>query len=212
MQDPRTIKILIADGHKVVASGIAKILNDIEGFQVIGQAQTGEETLRIFEHPFPDVVAIDIDLPGPVSGSEIIRRLRQKAPNTRVLILTNLIDEAIVRDALREGVVSYLLKNSSAEELVDAIRATYQGLPTLSPEVTRMVIHKIIAPSDYHLTSREYEVLELLSKGLSNHEIATHLTVSLSTVQFHVSNILSKLGLHNRIEAATFAIRHKLTS
>ena len=206
------IKILIADGHKVVASGIAKILDDIEDFQVIGQAQTGEEAFRLFERRVPDIVSMDIDLPGPMSGSEIIRRFHQRAPRTRILVLTNLLDEAIIRDTLREGAISYVLKNSSADELVDAIRATHQGIPTLSPEVTQMFIREIIAPTEYHLTSREREVLELLSKGLSNREIAKHLSVSLSTVQFHVSNILSKLGLHNRIEAATFAVRHKLAS
>ncbi len=204
------IKILIADGHQVVASGIAKILGDIENFEVIGQAKTGDEAFRVFERDFPDVLCIDIDLPGPVSGLEIIRRLRQRSPQTHVLILTNLVDEAIIRDALREGVISYLLKDASIDELIEAIRATHQGTPTFSPEVTRMFIREVIAPSDYHLTSREREVLELLAHGLSNHEIADRLSVSLSTVQFHVSNILSKLGLHNRIEAATFAVRHKL--
>ena len=153
MPDMQSIKILIADGHAVVASGVAQVLSSIEDFQVIGQAKTGEEMFRLFERYSPDVVSIDIDLPGPVSGQEVIRRLRHKSPGTRILILTNLLDEAVIQDALREGVTSYLLKNSSAEELICAIRVAYQGLPTLSPEVTQILIRGVRTSNGYNLTS-----------------------------------------------------------
>ena len=212
MKSLREIKILIADGHDVVASGIAKVLDDITEFQVVGQAKNGEDALQLCEHRSPDVVSIDIDLPGPISGLEVIRRLQRKSPHTHILILTNLLDNAIITEALRGGVVSYLLKNSSIDELVHAVRAAHHGISTLSPEVTQVLVQEMSTPIGYHLTAREMDVLEHLSQGLNNNEIAEKLSVSLSTVQFHVSNILNKLGVHNRIEAATFAVRHKLAS
>jgi NarL family two-component system response regulator LiaR len=212
MQDLETVKILLADGHAVVASGVAQILDDVADFQVIGKAKTGEEVIGLCENHSPDVISIDIDLPGSMSGLEVIRRLHRKFPRAQIVVLTNVLDHAIVQDALREGVVSYLLKNISVDELIHAIRTAYQGLPTLSPEVTQVLIREVTTPNGHHLTSREREVLELLAKGMNNNEIAEQLHVSLSTVQFHVSNILSKLGVHNRIEAATFAIRHGLTN
>ena len=210
MQDMQAIKILVVDGHAIVASGVSHVLGGIPDFQVIGQAKTGEEVFRLFEYYAPDVVSIDIDLPGPISGLEVIRMLRIKSPNIRVVILTNLLEEMKIRDALQVGAMSYLLKNISPDELVQAIRAAYRGLPTLSPEVTQIVISELTSSNGYHLTSREHQVLELLTRGLNNHEIAKQLNISFSTVQFHVSNILNKLGVHNRIEATAFAIRHKL--
>jgi len=210
MQDMQVIKILVADGHAIVASGVAQVLGGIADFQVIGQAKTGEETFRLFEYYSPDVVSIDIDLPGTISGLEVIRLLRTKSPNIRVVVLTNCLEEVIIQDALQLGALSYLLKNASADELIQAVRSAYRGLPTLSPEVTQIVIRGLTTPNGYHLTAREHQVLELLAQGWNNHEIAKQLNISLSTVQFHVSNILNKLGVHNRIEATAFAIRHKL--
>jgi two-component system, NarL family, response regulator LiaR len=210
MQDSKAIKILIADGHSVVVSGIAKILEEVPDFQVVGLSKSGEETFRLFESISPDVVIIDVDLPGPVSGLEVVRRLHHRSRLLRTLILTNILDPDVIHDALREGVLSYLLKSSSVEELTHAIRYTHQGIPALSPEVTRVLVQEVAAPPEGHLTSREQDVLRLLAQGLNNQEIAGQLSISLSTVQFHVSNILSKLGVHNRIEAATFAVRHNL--
>jgi NarL family two-component system response regulator LiaR len=210
MQEQQTIKIVIADSHEVVASGLAQILSGIPDFQVIGQAKTGEEAFHLLDHDSPEIVIIDIDLPGPVTGIEVIRRLHRKSPLTRIVILTNLVDEAVIHEALREGVLTYLLKNSSVSELVHAVRTAHDGLPTLAPEVTKILIHEITAPDHFHLTSRERQVLQLLVQGLNNHGIAKKLNISLSTVQFHVSNILNKLGVQNRIEATAFAFRHKL--
>lgn len=205
------IQILIADGHSIVASGVAEILGGVADFQVIAQAKTGEGVLQLVELHSPDIILIDLDLPGVISGLEVIRRLRSKFQDVCIVVLTNLLDEAIIYEALRNGVVSYLLKNLSAEEVVHAIRSAHEGKPTLSPEVIRIMIQGASNTNSYHLTVREREVLELLVQGLNNSEIAERLTVSLSTVQFHVSNILDKLGVHNRVEAATFAVRHKLT-
>lgn len=211
MQDLQKIKILVVDARALVGSGISTILGEYSDFKVIGQAKNGRETLRFIERSSPDVVCLDIDLPDPISGMEAIRMLRSKSPQVRIVILTNVLEETIINDALREGVVGYLLKNSSADELVHAIRAAHQGIPTLSPEVTQVLIREVTTPNGYHLTPREHEVLERIARGLSNHEIAKELNISLSTVQFHVSNIFEKLDVHNRIEAATFAVRHNLT-
>jgi two-component system, NarL family, response regulator LiaR len=208
----KAIKILIADGHSVVVTGIAKVLDEIPDFEVVGISSSGEETFHLLEDRSPNVLMIDVDLPGLVSGLEVIRRLRRRSPQARILILTNLLDHAIIHAALREGVVSYLLKNSSAENLIHAIRYTYQGIPALSPEVTQLLVQEVAAPAGSHLTAREQDVLKLLADGMNNQQIAGILSISLSTVQFHVSNILSKLGVHNRIEAAMFAVRHNLAS
>jgi NarL family two-component system response regulator LiaR len=212
MDDLRLIKIVVADGHKVVGNAISKVLDSMAEFQVVGLAKSGEEVFRVFESCTPDIVVIDIDLPGLISGLEILRRIHRTSAQIRIIVLTNLLDQAIVHDALQEGVMSYMLKYSSTDELVNAIRSADQGIPTLSPEVTRILIQEISTPNGYQLTSREREILQLLAEGLNNREIAKHLYVSLSTVQFHVSNILNKLGVHNRIEAAMFAVRHKLAS
>ena len=212
MQDIDTIKILIVDDHAVVSNGISTVLSTYADFEVLGRARGGEEVLRFLEQDAPDIIVIDIDLPGPISSIELLRILRTKLPGTRIVVLTNLLEELIVRNALQVGVTSYLLKNISLEELARAIRVAYQGVPTLSPEVTRLVVRELSDPfrDGHNLTSREREVLKLIARGLNNQEIAKELSVSLSTVQFHVSNILSKLGVNNRIEATAFAIRHRL--
>jgi NarL family two-component system response regulator LiaR len=213
MQNQRTIRILIVDHRAIVASGIAAILGDYPEFQVVGKAGSGEEALRSIERFHPDVVTMDIELPDQLNGLELIQVLRHRSPQTRVLVLTNLLEEMTVRDSLQLGVTGYLLKNAAPHELAHALRSAYEGVPTLSPEVTQIVIHEVSAPSnhDRHLTTREHQVLNLIAQGLNNQEIAEELSVSLSTAQFHVSNILEKLGVHNRIEAAAFAIRHRLT-
>jgi two-component system, NarL family, response regulator LiaR len=210
MKDSNAIKILIADGHVVVANGIAKVLEEVADFDVVEVSGSGEETIRLFEKCSPDVVTIDIDLPGAIGGLEVIRRLHHQSRHARILILTNILDPAMIHDALRDGVLSYLLKNSSTDELVRAVRYTYKGIPALSPEVTQILVEEATAPRASPLTSREQDVLALLANGLNNQQIADQLAISLSTVQFHVSNILNKLGVHNRLEAATFAVRHNL--
>ncbi len=137
---------------------------------------------------------------------ELLRRLRRRLPYARVIILTNLVNDRTIREVLQEGACGYLLKSISADELVHAIRAAFQGTVVLSPEAAQVLLRGPSVPNQYHLTPREYDVLNLLVQGWNNHDIAKALHISLSTVQFHVSNILEKLKVHNRIEAATLAV------
>jgi DNA-binding NarL/FixJ family response regulator len=212
MTDMQVIKIVVVDHHAVVGRGVSAILDAYSEFEVVGQAENGEETLRLLENCDPDIVTIDIDLAGHLSGLEVIHLLRRKHPEVRIVVLTNLFEELTVQNALQAGVVSYLLKTISLEDLARALRDAHRGIPTLSPAVTQLVIRELSSPirNGRNLTSREYEVLALIAQGSNNHEIARHLSISLSTVQFHVSNILQKLQVRNRIEATAFAVRNKL--
>lgn len=212
MQDLQAIKIVVVDHHVVVGRAISIVLDNYSEFEVVGQAQNGEEALRLMEQCDPDLVALDIDLSGRLGGLELIRLFRRKYPQVRILVLTNLLEEMTVQDALQAGVVGYLLKTTSLEDLARALRDAHRGIPTLSPEVTQLVIRELSSPirKGRNLTSREYEVLALIAQGSNNHEISRDLSISLSTVQFHVSNILQKLQVRNRIEAAAFAVRNKL--
>lgn len=209
MLDTRTIKILVVDHHSLVCSGIAEILHRYADFEVVGRAESIDEAVRICEQLKPDVITIDIDLPDRNGAVRVIHYLHNKHPQAHVLVLTNNLTESVIHDALRAGAVSYLLKDITVEELSHAIRSAYQGQSTLSPEITQILVHAvgIQEPSEHNLTERECQVLELITQGRTNHEIGGALSISISTVQFHVRNILSKLGVHNRIEAATLMIR-----
>jgi NarL family two-component system response regulator LiaR len=212
MQDLRVIKILVVDHHAVVGRGLATILDACSDFEVVGQAESGEEALRLMEKCVPDIVAMDIDLAGRLSGLDVVHTLRRNYPGTKIVILTNILDEMTVQNALQAGVASYLLKTASLDDLARALRDAHRGIPTLSPDVTQLVIRELSSPirNGRKLTSREYQVLALIARGSNNHEIARTLNISLSTVQFHVRNILQKLQVRNRVEAAAFAVRNKL--
>lgn len=212
MPETEIIRILVVDSRGVIASGISTILRGVPGFEVVGQARDGEEALRLSAQGDLDVISMDIDLLGSMPGMELLRRLRRRLPYARVIILTNLVNDRTIREVLQEGACGYLLKSVSADELVHAIRAAFQGTVVLSPEAAQVLLRGPSVPNQYHLTPREYDVLNLLVQGWNNHDIAKALNISLSTVQFHVSNILEKLQVHNRIEAATLAVQHNLAA
>lgn len=205
------VRILVVDNHAIVCSGIASILSKYQEFEVVALAGSGQEALSWCEQYQPDVVLMDIDLPGEVSGVELVRRLSGKDFQIPVIVLTNNAETATIQEAMQGGATSYLLKNISVDELAHAVHSADRGISTLSPQVTQALIQAAITPSQdsssNHLTRREQQVLELVSQGFTNHEIAVELSISFSTVQFHVRNILAKLGVHNRIEAATIAVR-----
>lgn len=207
------IRVLIVDDHTVVRSGIAAFLTAFDDLELVGEAASGKEAVRLCAQIQPDVVLMDLLMPD-MDGATASGIIRQQHPHVQIIALTSFREHALVQAVLQAGAIGYLLKNVTADELANAVRAAYAGRPTLAPEVTEALIHGIthpLAPGS-ELTPREREVLALMAKGLSNTEIATHMIVSRSTVKFYVSSILAKLGVASRVEAVALAIdRHLVT-
>lgn len=212
MAEP-TIRVLIVDDHAVVRSGLRTFLSAFDDLVLVGEARNGAEAVALCQTHKPDVVLMDLVMPG-MDGATATRQILERWPHIRVIALTSFYDEALVKSAFQAGAISYLLKNVSASELAAAIRAAYVGRPTLAPEATQVLISATAqrqAPL-FDLTEREREVLALMVQGYSNPEIAQRLVVSRSTVKFHVSNILSKLNAGSRTEAVSIALQHHLVS
>ena len=205
------IRVMIVDDHAVVRGGLSKFLQVHKDLELVGEAENGKEAIRLAEQLHPDVVLMDLKLP-EMDGVAATRELRQRQPNTRVLVLTSFAEDNMVQGALQAGATGYLLKNVSVSELANAIRAAHAGRMTLSSEATEALVHAAahpIVPAD-ELTEREREVLALMVDGLSNQEIADRLFLSLGTVKFHAGNIYSKLGVDSRVAAVTMAIQRRL--
>ena len=205
------IRVLIVDDHAVVRSGLSAFLLVFEDLEMVGNASSGAEAIRMCEKFHPDVILMDLVMPG-MDGAATTQVIRDQWPDIQVIALTSFKEEELVQGALQAGAIGYLLKNVSADELADAIRSAHAGRPTLAPEAAEALIqaamHKPVIGHD--LTEREKEILALMVEGLSNPEIAARLFVSRSTVKFHVSNVLSKLGAESRTEAVAIAIQNKL--
>lgn len=207
------IRVMIVDDHAVVRSGLGAFLMTFSDLELVAEAGSGEEAVRLCSQHDVDVVLMDLVMPG-MDGAEATRAIRERCPEIQVIALTSFKEEDLIQGALQAGAISYLLKNVTADELAEAIRAAHAGRPTLAPEATAALIHAATRPSepDYDLTPREKEVLTLMTQGLSNPEIAEKLVVSRSTVKFHVSSILSKLGVDGRTEAVALAIKEHLVT
>jgi two-component system, NarL family, response regulator LiaR len=207
------IRILLADDHMVVRSGLSTVLAVYDDMKLVGEAGDGEEAVRLCEKLQPDVVLMDLLMP-KMDGVAATRAIKARWPRIQVIALTSFKEKEYVEGALKAGAGGYLLKNVSAEELVNAIRRAVSGQPSLSPEAAQVLIRKVNepAPLGRDMTDREKEILALMVEGLSNSEIAERLIVSQSTVKFHVSNILSKLGVTSRTEAVAQALKHHLVS
>jgi two-component system response regulator DevR len=215
--DAPPIRILIADDHEVVRIGLAALLDRQEGFAVIGEAGTGEEAARLARVLRPDVVVMDIRMPGG-SGTDACRAIREGSPATPVIMLTSYADEEALFEAIAAGAAGYVLKRIGSDELVQAIRTVAAGRSLLDPSVTAAVLERVRSATQQEesgafaeLTDQERRVLAHLADGASNREIAESMALAEKTVRNYVSSILAKLGLASRSQAAAYAIRNRLT-
>ena len=205
------IRVLIADDHAIVRKGIRALLATEADIEVVGEAADGKEAVEKAERLHPDVILMDLVMPG-MDGIEATRRITTRQPEIRILVLTSFAEDEKVFPALKAGALGYLLKDAGPEELVRAIRQVYCGESSLHPAIARKVLQELSRPPERPptpepLTKRELEVLRLIAKGKSNREIAEELVISEATVRTHVSNILGKLQLASRTQAALYALR-----
>ena len=211
-----TIRVLIADDHAVVREGMRGLISSEPGMEVVAEARDGLETVQRVRAVQPDVILVDLVMPR-MDGIQAIGEITAEFPDSRILVLTSFADDDKVFPAIKAGALGYLLKDSSPQELLDAIREVYHGESSLHPTIARKLIRELseppnLPPADEPLTEREVEVLRLVAQGLSNEEIGNRLFISERTVRTHVSNILGKLHLANRTQAALYALREGLAT
>lgn len=211
MSESASIRVMLVDDHAVVRSGLSAFLMAFDDLELVGEAENGRQAVQRAAALQPDVILMDLVMP-EMDGAAATRQIREAYPHIQVIALTSFREDALVQAALQAGAISYLLKNVSADELAHAIRAAHAGRSTLSPEAAQVLIQAATRPPApvFELTERERDVLTWMVRGLSNNEIAAKLVVSPSTVKFHVSNILSKLGVSSRTEAVAFALQQRL--
>lgn len=214
----KRIKVLICDDQAIVRKGIRALLATESAIEVIGEAADGQEAVSQVERLGPDVILMDLVMP-EVDGIEAIGQIMTRQPGARILVLTSFATDDKVLPAIKAGALGYLLKDSSPDDLVQAIEQVYRGEPSLHPTIARRVLQELSQPEEAEapptsdpLTGRELEVLQLVAHGLSNQEIADRLTISEATVRTHVSNILGKLHLASRLQAALYALDKGLVS
>jgi DNA-binding NarL/FixJ family response regulator len=206
------IRILIADDHGVVRQGLRMFLSRDEELEIVGEAENGAQAVKLAGQLKPDVVLMDMLMP-VMDGIEATATIRRSYPDVEVIALTSVLEDAAVVGAIRAGAIGYLLKDTQAAELRRAIKAASQGQVQLSPQAAARLIREVRTPdAPQPLTERETDVLKLLAAGKANKEIAQALTVGEQTVKTHVSNILSKLGVQSRTQAALYAAQKGLVS
>lgn len=211
MPESKRIRVMIVDDHAVVRSGLSAFLMVYPDLEMVGEAESGEEAVARTGLLQPDVILMDLVMPG-MDGVATTRAIKQKYPAIQVVALTSFKEENMVQGALQAGAMGYLLKNVSATELSSAIRSAYARRMTLSSEAAQVLVQATTqtVPASDDLTEREREVLALMADGLNNGEIAEKLVVSPSTVKFHIANIFNKLGVDNRVAAVTLALQRRL--
>ncbi len=205
------IRVMLVDDHAMVRRGLATFLKVFDDLELAGEADSGATAVQICAQVKPDVVLMDMVMPD-MDGPTATRLIRQKFPQVQIIALTSFKEESLVQSALEAGAIGYLLKDISADDLAQAIRAAHIGRATLSPEAAQVLVHAASQPPapGHDLTERERTVLALMVEGLNNTQIAQQLVVSPSTIKSHVSNILAKLGVASRTEAVALAVRRKL--
>lgn len=212
METGHRIRVLIADDHAVVREGLQSLISIKPDMRVVGEAKDGIEAVSKAHALQPDVILLDMVMPR-MDGLDAIAAIKERDPEARILILTSFAEDEKVLPAIKAGALGYLLKDSSPQQLIEAVRDVYGGRSSLHPTVARMVINEVnkppgaLSPPD-PLTDREVETLKLVAQGLSNQEIADRLVVSTRTVGKHVSSILDKLHLANRTQVTLYALRH----
>jgi len=223
---PVRIRVLIADDQRVVRDGLSMLVSLIDDVEIVGLASDGTEAVRLAEEHRPDVILMDLRMPG-LDGAGATAQVRERVPGTRVLVLTTYADEAAILAALRAGALGYLTKDASAEQIEAAVRAVHAGQTHLDPAVQARLVATVTGrgalgpapdqaggagPPPAGLTSREAEVLTLLAAGLSNAEIAQRLFLSNATVKTHINRIFAKTGARDRAQAVRFAYQHGLAA
>jgi len=215
-QSDNPIRVLVVDDHAIIRKGVKAVLDLVPDIDLVGEAENGKQALKIDLDLQPDVILMDLMMP-EMDGIACIREIKAQRPEARILVLTNFAGEDMIFPAIKAGAMGYHLKDSSPEALAEAIREVFRGEPSLHPLIAKRVLEELHAPPEGQeiyesLTRRELEVLSLIAQGLENREIAKQLVVSEATVRTHVSNILSKLHLASRTQAALYALREGLAS
>jgi two-component system, NarL family, response regulator LiaR len=213
MKPSQMIQVMLVDDHNVVRSGLATFLRAYEDLELLGEARNGVEALNLCHKKKPDVILMDLMMP-EMDGIAATRAILAEYPDIKIIAMTSFEEEELVHGVLAAGAISYLLKNVTADELANAIRAAVSGRSTLSPEAARVLVQatRPTKQSYSDLTEREMEVLKLVVQGNSNQQIADAMVISVATVKAHISNILSKLQVASRAEAIAYAIKHKIVS
>jgi two-component system, NarL family, response regulator LiaR len=212
---PETIRILVTDDHAVVREGLRTLIGTEPGMDVVGEAADGIEAVQKACDLNPDVILLDMVMPR-MGGLEAIHEIKKQCPDAHILVLTSFSDDETVFPAIKAGALGYLLKNTSPGRLLNAIRDVHQGIPSISSDIANKLMREMqrtsdLPPTKEPLTEREMDVLKLVAQGLTNQEIAKNLVIAEGTVRTHVSNILSKLHLANRTQAALYALREGYT-
>jgi len=209
VENPK-VRILIADDHPVIREGLSAMLSNVEGFEVVGEAKDGQEVLDLALRLKPDVVLMDLRMPG-MDGVQAMRLIHAQCESVRFIILTVYDNDEYIFEGIRAGASAYLLKDVSREELINAIREVHSGQSLLHPRITRKLLERVSSSTEAEqgstLTEREIEILRMMANGASNKQIAVRLSISSHTVKTHVSNIYQKLEVNDRAEAVAKAIR-----
>ncbi|MFL7791192.1 MAG: response regulator [Anaerolineae bacterium] len=204
------IKVLVADDHLVVREGLVVMLQGTGEFEVVGQAFDGQEAISLAEKLHPDVILIDVQMPG-IGGIEAIRQIKKRVPKAQVVVLSSFDQEEYIFQSIQAGAKGYVLKDSELEELLAVVRAAARGESLLPAHIATKLVRRVSAAKIGHdLTKREYEVLCLMAKGMRNREIAKKLNITERTVKNHVTQVIAKLGVKSRTEAVTQALKEKL--